>query len=266
MNDILKDHDAIFGGGEGGGQPAGDVDWKQRCEAAERELASARVEQGRVKKLDEEKKALEKQVAELRAARGKESILEHLSAEEKESVAPEVLGVLSGALQRQNEEWERRFRESESRRAADDEVSNKIAKEDFVRRVDSAFPGFMRSVCKGGQNEGKWKEYKSSIGRYVDQAYANLDFEGLSDFIRRFYREPNVVVPNASQGGSSAPDPNALNGGIGGVQTTTGKVYSVAEVSAIYDRIEQCRAAEDFKEANRLEAEIDKAIQEGRVK
>ena len=266
MNDILKDHEAIFGGGNGGVQPAGDADWKHKYETLERELASARVEQGRVKKLDEEKKALEKELAELRAAKGRENILEALSQEERESVAPEVLGTQVKLLQRQNEEWERRFREAESRRAAGDEVSKERAKEDFVRRIDSAFPGFMQSVGNGGPNAEAWKSFRSSIGRYVDQAYKDLDFEGLSDFIRRFYREIGSEVPKAGQGGSSVPEPSAVNGGIGGGQTVSGKVYSVAEVSAIYDRIEQCRAAEDFKEANRLEAEIDKAIQEGRVK
>ena len=56
MNEETKKAmDALAGAGAGGGDAGGDAtDWKAKYEEAQRELNSARVEQGRVKKLDEE--------------------------------------------------------------------------------------------------------------------------------------------------------------------------------------------------------------------
>lgn len=258
MSDKLEQQDSVFGGGRSDG-----TDWKARCEQLERELASARVEQGRVKKLDEEKKALEKEISGLRSAKGREDMLSALSEEERGNVAPEVLDVNVKLLERQREDYERRFRELEARMTAD---SGRSAKEDFARRIDAAFPGFLSSVGSGGGNEQAWKTFKSAVGDYIDTAYQKLDFEGVAFFVRKFYSEIGSEVPTAGSAGSSAPDPNAVSGGVGGLTANGSKVYTYDEISALYDRIEQCRMREDFKEANRLEAEIDRAMAEGRVK
>ena len=254
MNEMLKEQDSVFGGGESGG-----TDWKTKYEQLEREYASARVEQGRVKKLDEEKKALEKELEELRAKSGRESVLSALSDEERGNIAPEVLDATSKLLAQQKADFERQLAEVRA-------MNRGNAKEDFARRIEGAFPGFIASVGNGGPNSAAWQSFRASVGRYVDQAYANLDFDGVSYFIRRFYEEIGSEAPKAGSAGSTAPDPDAVAGGIGGTPSGGSKVFTHEEVSEMFDRIEECRRREDFREASRLEAEIDRAMSEGRVR
>lgn len=261
MSDTLQEHDSVFGGGK-----SEETDWKKKYEQLERDLASARVEQGRVKKLDEEKKALEKELSELRSRNERESMLSALSEEERGNIAPEVLSAMTKLQERQMAEYERRFEELSSRTNMEAEEGRRNAKENFARRIDEAFPGFLQSVGNGGPNADAWKSFKRTIGRYIDQAYANLDFDGVCYFVRRFYSEIGSEVPSAGSAGSSAPDPNAVTGGIGGVQAGGSKVYSRQDVSDLFDRIEKLRMEENYKEASRLEAEIDRAMAEGRVK
>lgn len=261
MSDTLQEHDSVFGGGK-----SEETDWKKKYEQLERDLASARVEQGRVKKLDEEKKALEKELSELRSRNERENMLSALSAEERDNIAPEVLSAMTKLQERQRAEYERRFEELSSRTNMEAEEGRRNAKENFARRIDEAFPGFLASVGNGGPNADAWNTFKRTIGRYIDQAYANLDFDGVSYFIRRFYSEIGSEVPSAGLAGSSAPDPDAVSGGIGGIQGGSSRIYTPREISEAYDRIEQYRMEENYREARRLEAEIDRAIAENRVR
>ena len=59
MNEeIEKAMNALSGGGTTGGDAGGETtDWKAKYEEMERKFRSAQVEQGRVKKLDEENKS-----------------------------------------------------------------------------------------------------------------------------------------------------------------------------------------------------------------
>lgn len=261
MSDMLEEHDSVFGG-----ERSEETDWKKKYEQLEKDFASARVEQGRVKKLDEEKKALEKELAELRSRNNREDMLSALSDEERGNIAPEVLSATAKLLERQKAEYDRRLEELAARTSMGAEEGRRAAKESFARRIDSEFPGFLQSVGNGGPNADAWKSFKRTIGQYIDQAYANLDFDGVCYFVRRFYSEIGSEVPSAGSAGSSAPDPNAVTGGIGGVHAGGSKVYSREEISGLFDRIEKLRMEENYKEANRLEAEIDRAMAEGRVK
>lgn len=260
MSDTMANHDAVFGGDN----PA-ESDWKKKYEQLEKDYASARVEQGRVKKLDEEKKALEKELADLRSRNTQDGLLSSLSEDERESIAPEVLNATAKLMAQQREEFERRLNEMRAEISATSEKGREASKEDFVRKIDATFPGFISAVSDGGKNAEAWMKFKRSIGRYIDQAYSDLDFEGVSYFIRRFYNEIGSEVPNGERDYSSVPDPKSVEGGIGGFGGS-GKIYSRDEIMALYDRIEECRRMENFKEAARIESEIDKAMSEGRIK
>ena len=74
-----------------GGTPNGDTtDWKAKYEEAQHALESAKVEQGRVKKLAEENAKLQKQLAERTTRRPSD----YLSDEERQGIDEEQRGII----------------------------------------------------------------------------------------------------------------------------------------------------------------------------
>ena len=253
--------DALTGGGAR--QETGGEDWKAKCEALQRELNSAKVEQGRVKALDSRAKELEAELRALKSAKSKEELLASLSDESRENVAPEVQSataeIVGGAVDRVRNEYEERFARLESER----EEANQRA---FMARIETAFPGFLSSVGPGGRNADAWLKYLAHNKWSVAGALQHGDFGTIDYHVRQFCNSIEVSVPSADGATATASDPGNQAGGAGVSTPKSGKAYSHQEWSALPDLAEQARDRGDYAEMKRLYAEYEKAPSEGRVK
>ena len=261
-----KEQAAAAFGGKSGEQPVVTTDSERRIAELERELQNARVEQGRVKKLSEELKARDEELAKLRASRQNEDILSALSAEERESVSPEVLGVLTKAVGKVQSDYERRFREQEALRSQAEAGRREADTEAFARAVDARFPGFFSSVGQGGANEAAWKTFMRFNGPSVNTAYANCDMESIAHFVESFYRNHLGTDVPSGKGGSAAPEPSNQGGGNRPELGGGNRVYTNEEYAALDERCMKLRREGKIQEYRKLRDELDTILSEGRVK
>jgi hypothetical protein len=255
--------DALMGGANTPeGAAEGGVS-KEEFERTKHELDNNR---GRLKALDSRLKELEKENAELRAAREREDIISSaLTDEERAKVDPEFLKVMAkmnaeteARLRRENEERERQSAEERNLRAEQ-------AKQDFVRRVEDRFPGFLASVGAGGANAEAWSRFYGIYGASIASAYSRFDLDALSHFINMFNLELGNRVPSGSQGAATGPDPRNLGSGAP-VGAPTTKTYTEDEITALFDKKEAARDRGDWAEVRRLTDEINRAQESGGAK
>lgn len=160
------------------------------------ELQRERVEHGRVKALsqsDAEKSQriaqLEREVEELKSA--SQDYLAMLPPEMRDQIDPEqikIIGTLASKMQsKQAEEFRRRDaeRDAEFKRIRESEMRSKA--KSVERKIEEAFPGFIRDTATGGDKCEPWLRYLGN-GRQaiVVDAYQNGQFEILSTFISEF--------------------------------------------------------------------------------
>lgn len=268
MNEETKKAmDALAGGGK---NESADTDWKAKYEEMERKLQSAQVEQGRVKKLAEEKKELEAKLAELSAGKTVQDALSALP-EDVRSDIPENYATASSAIARQavDSALASRDQELNALRAQIEERDRRdfaVNQQKFSERLEREFPGFLATaVAEGGDKHQAWVGYQRYNAASIKAAVNSFDFDALAWHIRKFYADELGIEPPSGNSGRAAPDP----GSIGGGKPTTpkaGKVYTEAEISELYDKVEAARDRGDFKEVQTLGHEIEVAIREGRVK
>ena len=249
-----------------GGTPNGDTtDWKAKYEEAQHALESAKVEQGRVKKLAEENAKLQKQLAE----RTTRKPSDYLSDEEREGIDAEQRGIIdkmvdgrvSDAVASSREEIEA----LKARIAERDERDGARRKRELDERFEREFPGLAAQIGPGGDKYAAWTNYRRYNGPSIDAALAAYDFDALAWHIKKFYTDELGIAPPSGGTAPAAPEPGNIGGGKP-VVAQPGKVYTEAEISDLYDEVEKARDRGDFAEVKRIGAEIDKAMREGRVK
>ena len=266
--EINKAIDALAGGTKVGGTPPADTtDWKAKYEEAQRELNSARVEQGRVKKLNEEKSELERKLAEAQSARGVQSAIEALP-DNLRTDTPEDYQKVAAIMAQQA--VSKAVQEAEARRKAElDTVMAQMAERekreadakraDFGARVEREFPGFLKSaVLEGGDKYEAWVAYQRFNAASINVAVQKCDFDTLAYHIRAFYRNELGVEPPSGGTGAAAPDPSATGGG-NPVTPKSGKTYTDQELSELFDKKEAARDRGDWAEVKRLTDEINRA-------
>ena len=255
--------------GGGGAKPAeGNAPDAAEVERQRHELENM---QGRVKALDKRNKELEKQLAELRAARRGEDILsETLTAEEREKLDPAYLAVqakIAAAseerIRREYEERERERKEQDARKAAEDEER---AKGNFVNSVEERFPGFLASTASGGQNNEQWKKFYALYGPSISAAYNSCNLEAMAHFITQFQSQLGIRVPSGSQGTATSPDPRNLGSGEPVQHGGPNKVYTANEYAALEKQAMQLRRRGDWEGYRKLNDELNNILAENRVK
>lgn len=250
-----------------------ETDWKAKYEDVERRLQSAMVEQGRVKKLDEEKKELQRKLNEVYSAQQKKSVIDELPDSVKGEISQDVLdanaeialrvaGKSNQTLRNELRSEIDALKEHISKR---DEQDNETRKRRFADRVKSEFPGFLEgAVAEGGDKHKAWVEYQKYNAASIANAANTFDFDTLAWHIKKFYKDELGIAP-PSGGTPAAAEPSNIGGGTP-VATKPGKVYTGQEILDLYDEIEKARDRGDFAEVKRIGNEIDKATREGRVK
>lgn len=269
MNEEMeKAMNALSGSGAAGGDAGSDAtDWKAKYEEAQRQLNSARVDEGRVKKLSEKVKALEGQLADATALKRAKEEVANMGEDQRGEVPEDYLvgaGVLAQkmaaeAIAAQKAEFDQRMAEREQREAA-------AARQNFAQKIGNEFPGFFRdAVLEGGDKHAAWQKYLRFNAASVTTAFNACDFDTLSWHIRNFYNTEVGIPPPSGGTGAAAPDPSPTGGGTS-VAVKPGKVYTWDEIDKLYDEIEVLRSRGDREGMKRLSDEVEKAQREGRVK
>ena len=268
----MKAMDALAGGGAPTGNPAGGdtTDWKAKYEEAQKALASARVDQGRVKKLDEEKKALEAKIAELSASRRSEAAISALPDDIREDMPEKFAQGTALVAQKMVDEAlasrDAELRELKAKMAEGAERNAAIARQQFGNRIEQEFPGFLKSaVMDGGDKHPAWVQYQRYNAASINAAVDACDFDVLKYHIEKFFRDELGVEPPSGGTGAAAPDPSTTGGGTS-VALKPGKTYTWDEIDKLYDEIEVLRARGDYKGMQQLSDEVERAQKEGRVK
>lgn len=273
MNEEMeKAMDALAGGGAPAGNSGGGdtTDWKARYEEMERKFQSAQVEQGRVKKLDEEKKALEAKIAELSASRRSEAAISALPDDIREDMPENFAKGSALVAQRMVDEAlasrDAEMRELKAQMAAREQRSAAASRQAFGQRIEQEFPGFLRdAVSEGGDKHAAWVQYQRYNAPSINAAVNACDFDTLSWHIRKFYTDELGIAPPSGGTGAAAPDPSATGGGQR-VHAETGKIYTAQEYAELEKKAMQLRRMGDFEGYRKLDAELNNILTEGRVK
>lgn len=260
---------ALFGGA--GTQGRQEEDWKSKFEEAQRQLNSARVEEGRVRKLNEEKKALEKRIAELEKGRQAAEIVAGMSEEERGDVPEEYVGVAAKAAlnasekvaARVTDELERLRKEREEER----EEAQKRMSRQFLAQVEAKFPKFLADIGAGGDKKRAWDAFMENNSESVLKAFNSCNLDGLVYHVNRFYRDELGVRPPEGEGaGSPAPDPITSHGGNLNLNPEDpGKKWTKDEYEALEKKALSLRASGNFKEYRRIVQELDNILSENRL-
>lgn len=260
-----KEQAAAAFGGTGSEKPVATTDSERRIAELERELQSAKVEQGRVKKLSEELKARDEELAKLRSSRQTEDILSALSEEDRESVSPEVLTAMAKLAGKVRSDNEQRLREQEAISARAEAGRREADAENFSRAVDARFPGFFQSVGIGGANEAAWKTFMRFNGPSVKNAYERCDMDAIVHFVESFYRFHLGTEVPSGKGATAAPEPSNQGGGIRS-DAGGGRVYTSEEYAALDERCMRLRREGKIQEYRKLKEELDSILSENRVR
>ncbi len=272
MNDEMKKAmDALAGEGSPTGNAGGDTtDWKAKYEEMERKFASAQVEQGRVKKLDEEKKALEAKIAELsasgRAQEALSALPEDIRNDMPESVAKGTSLIAQKTVEAAMAARDAELAQLKAQMAERDQRNAAVTRQQFGARIEQEFPGFLaNAVSEAGKYHAAWVDYQRPNAASINVAVRTGDFDVLSWHIQQFFATKLGIAAPSGGTGAAAPDPSATGGGMS-VALTPGKVYTWDEIDKLYDEIEVLRARGDKEGMKRLSDEVERAQKEGRVK
>ena len=260
---------ALLGGAGAQGQQ--DEDWKSKYEEMKRQFDSARVEEGRVRKLNEEKKALEKRIAELEKGRQAADLVAGLTEEERGDVpddyvdvAAKVASEASGKVAARMEgELERLHREREEERV---EAQKRMSRQ-FLAQVEAKYPKFLADIGEGGDKKRAWDTFMENNSESVLKAFNSCNLDGLVYHVNRFYREELGVRPPEGDGvAATAPDPITSQGGNLNVNSEDpNKKWTKEEYDALEKKALNLRASGNFKEYRRIVQELDNILAEGRL-
>ena len=248
-------------------QPAGNADgdstdWKAKYEEAQRQLASARVEQGRVKKLDEEKKALEAKLAELDASRRAQAVMDGLP-DDLRDVLPEDYA--KGATLLAQRTVDAALAERDAELAQLKARNAESAQRQFAERIEQSFPGFLATaVAEGGDKHDAWVQYQRFNAASINEATKACDFDTLSWHIQQFYTNTLGIAAPSGGTGAAAPDPSTTGGGTP-VAVRHGAKLTLQDVQALYDKADTALREGKEAEHDRIVKEIESAYAEGRV-
>jgi hypothetical protein len=253
----------------GGAAQADTTDWKAKFEEAQHALESAKVEQGRVKKLAEENAKLQKQLAERTTRRPSD----YLTDEERKGIDDDQRGIIdkmvdgrvSDAVAASREEIAALKAQLAQQNAERDERDNARRKRELDERFEREFPGLAAQIGPGGDKQSAWANYRRFNGASIDAALASFDFDALAWHVNKFFTDELGIAPPSGGKAPAAPDPGNIGGGKP-VTVKPGKTYTWDEIDALYDQIEELRARGDREGMKRLAEEVELAQREGRVK
>ena len=239
-------------------------DWKSKYLELERKFQSERVEGGRLRKANEELEAAKRRIAELENTDRTQKILAEMPADMVEDIPDDFKAASANIAARV---VDRSMSGIEERMAKIERQSQEEAQNAFITRVNAQFPGFLNGISIGGDKQAAWNKYLRHNKASVEDAIRLSDYDTLAYHIRNFYNsELSVPVPSGDYGDPASADPSASVGGPKVVEMHPGKIYTQAEILALYDQIEAARDRGDYAEKSRIENEVEKAQREGRVK
>lgn len=251
------------------GDGAGDGS-NARVAELEHQLATARVEQGRVRALADENKALKQQNAELQAqidalrAERKDYMAE-LPQELRDQVDPAAIKAFGTLLDKRTAETERREREREEARKAEDAYR---ADRMFEVKIEQAFPGFMKKTSAGGELYAPWMKFLGMNKALVCAAYNAHDLSALSTLINLFFETAGVQGRDGKPATDApTPTPAASARDIispdGNKKVYTREEYAQAVEKAGREYREGTISREDYM---KIRAELSTALNEGRIR
>ena len=274
MNEEMeKAMNALAGDGAAAGtQPGGGdaTDWKAKYEETQRLLNSARVEQGRVKKLDEENKALQRQLEDERASRRTQNVIDGLPDEVKGDVPDDYLKA-QAEIARRTADQALASRDAEmealkAQLAERDERDVAARRQQFAARIDREFPGFFRdAVSEVGDKHAAWVQYQRYNAPSIVAATRSFDFDSLSWHIQQFYQNMLGIAAPSGGTGAAAPDPSPTGGGKP-VHAETQKTYTAQEYAELEKKAMRLRRMGDYAAYRKLDEELSNILAEGRVK
>ena len=266
MNEEAKNAMEALGvnatGGEGD-HAGGGIDWKAKYEEAQRQLASARVEEGRVRKLDGELKAAQSKIAELEKATALGALPDELQ-DVPDSVKETALLLSQRAVEGVN------GRMAQLERTVEEDKAMRLAQmsDAFVSRINQNFPWFAKGLKEGGALKSAWDQYQIPNAASIKEAFATLNYDMLAYHINRFC-EAYGVDPSGGRDPNAAPDPRAMGGGAGAQPTPGGKkIYTPEEWEREFDDLQNqydggIIGPKDYAEKRQI---LTDAYKEGRVK
>lgn len=240
-------------------------DWKSKYEALERKLQSERVEEGRLRKANEELEAARKRIAELENSDRTQKILADMPSDFGGEDIPDDFKNASAAIAARV--VDKSMGGIEERMAKIERQTQEDAQSAFLNRINAKYPGFLDGIGVGGDKQAAWNKYLRHNKASVESAIKAGDYDTLVYHINNFYTgELGIPVPSGDYGDPASADPSASVGGPKVVEMSPGKIYTQAEILALYDQIEAARDRGDYAEKVRIENEVEKAQREGRVK
>lgn len=261
--------DALLGNGNdtpNGGQSTDEL--KARVAELERELAKAKVEQGRVSKLNAQKKALEDELAKYREGRSAQKLASEYHDAENDGIPKEYVNMAASmASKAADSAVEEARRRMEAERKAEQEANHERKAKDLVALVESKYPKFLSSIGPGGDKQQAWASFLVNNRDSVNRAFSELNIDMLSYHINRFYNEVlGIRPPQGTAESNPAADPTSSRRGNQSLETTAGKVYTAAEYDALEKKALELRKRGDYEGYRKLDEELNSALAENRVK
>lgn len=258
---------APTGGFNLGGDGTGNGDGAQIAEL-KHQLATAKVEQGRVRALADENKALKQQNAELQAqidalrAERKDYMAE-LPQELREQVDPAAVKAFGTMLDKRTAETERRERERDKARKAEEAYR---ADRMFEERIEGKFPGFMQKTSEGGELYAPWMKFLGEHRPVVISAYNAHDLGTLSTVINMFMKEAGVQTRGKGQ--AETPEPVSVASSDLANPNGQKRVYTVAEYASLVEKTgnDYRSGAIKIEDYRKIRNELSAAKAEGRIR
>ena len=271
MNSEKKDILGAIGGNAADKNGVVEPDYKALYEEAQKELQTNKVEDGRLRKVNEELAAARKELDELRRSKRTEDAigalpedLQDMPDDIKRGAAiiaeKAVETAVGGAMAETNDRLARLEKEREESRAS----AERIRKDEFERRLSYTYYDFLKGISDGGDKREAWMKYRRFNEASIQSAIASCDYDTLEYHIKNFYREIDVPVPTAGQA-YIAPEPRPFSGGAPAIPHGGGKTYTLDEYVALQEKCEKL-FYENKAAYSELRDELEKAMAEGRVK
>jgi hypothetical protein len=274
MNEKTESIVGAIGGNAEGAENGGAPDYKALYEEMQKKLQSEKVEAGRLKKEAEENAALRKQIEELKKSKRLEDAISALPEDLKDEVPDDLKRgsaiIAHKAVDMAMQDANARLAKLEEERELERRAKSDLARRELDDRLATAFPGFGRSIAAGGDKHDAWIKYQERNAQTLKSAIESSDFDTLKYHIEMFYKNLDLPLPSGDQGGSAAPEPRAMGGGVESqaVVLQPGKTYTAKEYQRILEDAQAKfqRHILSYKEYVGICDELSKAYKEGRVK
>jgi len=258
----------VLGGAKSTPDNGGDAS-AARIAELERQLQQERVESGRLRKANDELAQLRAENAQLKAAqRGDGSaIISSLPKDVVEPVPDDIKRMTGAAIETAVSDAITKERERyEAELAKLREEGAQSRRTSFARQINTAYPSFFADTREGGKLYAQWSEYMERNGDSLGKCLGSFDYDATKYHIDRFYSEYGISNPSGGQGGTAAPEPRSIGGGVNPGAGDQKKTYTYAEYNELRKKAHALRDAYDFEKYRALAKELDDAIAEGRVK